>query len=327
LEQLMITHVTKDSIQRDRGWCIIVADGPSPTWAPSVESPGHPLPIQYCCIGEPVTLLQKALHRATNISRAARILVTVEERNRAQWQPPLWFIRPHHRFVADDSRVSSLTPASAVLSIAAQSPLSVVTIMPAGCYVANEQVLSAALHYAIGQLRKFSNIVFTLGMDDAEDPIDEDYLIPGTLDLGPGEAVSAMARHRIVGAMRHVASGGAMVASSVYVAYAGVLASLIIKHAPGLARQLVRHVLCPSAKRAEIHVSVHLREAIPSALLRSFWWCPLSFPLRALRIADCGWSGLHSVRAFESALRGNRIRRSTPRHQDGGAHHVNERAG
>lgn len=323
----MITRVTRDSIQRDLGWCIVVADGASPTWVPSAEAPGHWLPIQYCCIGEPVMLLQKALHRATNISRSARILVTVEERYRAQWEPALWFIRPHHRFVADDSRVSSLTPASAVLAIAAQSPLSVVTIMPAGCYVANERVLSAALHYAIGQLHRFADTVFTLGMDNAENAIDEDYLIPGTLDLGPGEAVSGMSRHPSLGAERHIAHGGAMVASSIYVAYAGVLASLIIKHAPGLARRLVRQALFPSGKHVEVHLSVDLREALPSALLRSFWWCPLSFPLRALRISDCGWSGLHTARAVERALRGNRIRRPTPRRQDGGTHQVNERAG
>src|ERR1700729_1178911 len=152
----MTTHVPKYSTQHGVGWCIVVADGPSPRWA---EAPGHALPIQYCCIGEPVTLLQKALHRATNIAPAARILVTVEEPNRPQWQPALWFIRPHHRFVADDSRVSSLTPVSAVLSIAARSPLSGVTIMPAACYVANEQVLSAALHHAIGQVHRFADTV------------------------------------------------------------------------------------------------------------------------------------------------------------------------
>jgi hypothetical protein len=78
----MITRVINDSPQRDLGWCIVVAEGPSPKWASSAEAAGYPLPIQYCCIDEPVTLLQKALHRATNISRAARILVTVEERNR-----------------------------------------------------------------------------------------------------------------------------------------------------------------------------------------------------------------------------------------------------
>jgi mannose-1-phosphate guanylyltransferase len=323
----MITRVTRDSTQSDLSWCIVVADGASPTWAPSAEAPGDLLPIQYCRIGEPVMLLQKALHRATNISRAARILVTVEERHREQWQPALWFIRPHHRFVADDSRVSSLTPASAVLSIAAQSPLSVVTIMPAGCCVANERVLSAAVHDAIGQLHRFADKVFTLGMDDAENAVDEDYLIPGTLDSGPGEAVSGMARRPSLGTARHIAHGGAMAVSSIYVAYAGVLASLILKHAPGLARRLVREALCPSGKHAEVHLSGDLRETIPSALLRSFWWCPVSFPLRALRISDCGWNGLHSARAIERALRGNCIRRPTARRQDGDTHPLTERAG
>jgi len=181
--------------------------------------------------------------------------------------------------------------------------------------------------HAIGQLHRFADTVFTLGMDDVENAIDEDYLIAGTMDSGPGEPVSAMARQPFAGAARYVANDAIMVASSIYVAYAGVLASLIIKRAPGLARQLLRQVLCQNPQGAEIRLPSDLHETIPSALLQSFWWCPRSFPLRALRVSDCGWSGLHSVRAVERALRGNRTHRPGPRHHDGGAHQISERAG
>ena len=49
-------------------------------------------PVQYCRLGEPTTLLQRALRRAQQIAPVAQILVTVREENRERWEPALWFI-------------------------------------------------------------------------------------------------------------------------------------------------------------------------------------------------------------------------------------------
>src|SRR5277367_5943771 len=103
-------------------------------------------PAQYCGFGEPTTLLQRALHRAKQIAPTAQIVVTVREENRERWEPALWFIRPERRFVSDSRVTASLTTAAAVLSIAAESASHVITILPARCYVANEWILSDALH-------------------------------------------------------------------------------------------------------------------------------------------------------------------------------------
>src|SRR5258708_39476344 len=103
-------------------WCIVVADAASPDWMVSEGTDAHSAPVHYCGLGEPTTMLQKALHRARRIAAATRILVTAAEPHRSHWQSALWFMPTEHRFLSESPGWSSLTTAPAVLSIAAGMP-------------------------------------------------------------------------------------------------------------------------------------------------------------------------------------------------------------
>src|ERR1700738_3436735 len=104
-------------------WCIVVADTAAPDWMVSEGTDAHSAPIQYCGLGEPTTMLQKALHRARRIAAATRILVTAAGAHRSRWQSALWFMPTERRFLSDPRGWSSPTTA-AVLSIAARAPSS-----------------------------------------------------------------------------------------------------------------------------------------------------------------------------------------------------------
>jgi len=54
----------------------VVADSAAPDWMVSEGIDAQSAPVQYCGLGEPTTMLQKALHRARRIADATRILVT-----------------------------------------------------------------------------------------------------------------------------------------------------------------------------------------------------------------------------------------------------------
>jgi hypothetical protein len=60
-------------------WCIVVADAAGPEWLVPDDSRAQWTPVQYCSLGEPTTMLQKALHRAGRISHATHVVVTVAE--------------------------------------------------------------------------------------------------------------------------------------------------------------------------------------------------------------------------------------------------------
>ena len=60
-------------------WCIVVADAAGPEWPLSEDIDAPRAPVQFCGLGEPTTMLQKALHRAVRIAKAARVMVTIHK--------------------------------------------------------------------------------------------------------------------------------------------------------------------------------------------------------------------------------------------------------
>src|SRR5271154_4264669 len=281
--------------RKSKHWCIVVADDHGPEYVPTLLGGTNKWPVQYCGFGESATLFQKALRRARQIAPAAQILVTVREANRECWEPALWFIRPECRFISDTRMMSPLTTAAALLSIAADSVSHVVTILPARCYVANEWILSAALHRLHVMLPRIPEGVGTLGMIDIDDAIDEDYLVPCATKLDPLVAVQGMARQPAGWVGSHLRQHGAMVASGILTGYAGRFAAHIVKQRPALINALTK-IMCVAAG-GENHVSAGTYCEVSRSVLRSLRWWPPSFPQRAFPVYRCGWKGLHTVRA------------------------------
>jgi len=281
--------------RKSKHWCIVVADDHGPEYVPTLLGGTNKWPVQYCGFGESATLFQKALRRARQIAPAAQILVTVREANRECWEPALWFIRPECRFISATRMMSPLTTAAALLSIAADSVSHVVTILPARCYVANEWILSAALHRLRAMLPRIPEGVGTLGMIDIDDGIDEDYLVPCGTRLDPVVAVQGMARQPAGWVAGQLRQHGAMVASGILTGYAGRFAAHIVKHRPTLASALTKF-MCAAAG-GENRLSADIYREVSRSVLRSLRWWPPAFPQRAFPVYRCGWKGLHTVRA------------------------------
>ncbi len=282
-------------------WCIVVADAAGPEWRVADESHAQWAPVQYCGLGEPTTMLQKALHRAGRISHATRTVVTVAEAHRSRWQQALWFTRPEHRYVSEFPGWSSVTTAAAVLSIAARAPDALVTILPARCYVVDEWTLTIALHRALSDTILADGIV-TLGMVGADTDVDENYLLPGASNGQPTVAVSGVAQRPVEWVARNLVRKGALVASDIYIGRASTLALVLSKYWTTVTHMLLEHLTRSTTPGVENRVPQSLaREALRVAP-RMSWDRPPWIPLRALRVAHCGWSGLRSPRAIDRSV-------------------------
>jgi mannose-1-phosphate guanylyltransferase len=280
-------------------WCILVADDHGPEWAPARNRADSRAPAQYSCLGESSTLLQRALQRAARVAPTSQLMVTALDEYRDHWEPSLWCVRPQNRFVCDNRAASLLTGAAALLSIAAISPSNVVTILPARCYVAREDVLRQALSYVLTVLPRISEGVATLGMVDMSESVDEDYLVGVRPNAGPGLVVEGFA-HRPADWIAHrLRKQGAMIASGIMVGYAGAFAAHISKHWPGLTLKLTQLVATALVAGEECDVPFGLQAGVPKHVLRSLRWNPPSFPQRAFCVRGCGWSGLKSAQAVE----------------------------
>jgi mannose-1-phosphate guanylyltransferase len=297
--QLHMASVRTESHSR---WCIVVADSAGPDWPVSGDINAQCAPIQYCGLGEPTTLLQRALHRAVRISHAARVMVTAAEAHRSHWQHAFWFMRPEHRFVSESPGWSLLTTAAAVLSIAARAPKAVITILPARCYVGNEWALTVGLHRALSDGSILADGIATLGMIRAEFGVDEDYLVLSAPDGRPTFAVTFTAQRPRECVSQYLIRRGAVVASGIYLGYARTLASLLYKYWPALTHKILRYLKQSVIRGVENRIPPTLAQEELRTMSRPFWDHPAWLPLRVLRVADCGWSSLCTARAIERVL-------------------------
>jgi mannose-1-phosphate guanylyltransferase len=280
-------------------WCIVVADDHGPEWVPARNRADSPAPAQYSGLGESSTLLQRALQRAARVAPASQLMVTALDAYRDHWEPSLWCVRPENRFVCDNRAASLLTGAAALLSITALSPSNVVTILPARCYVAREDVLRQALSYVLNVLPQIGEGVATLGMLDMNEGVDEDYLVGVRANAAPGWVVEGFAHRPADWIAQRLRNQGAMIASGIMVGYAGAFAAHISKHWPGLTLKLTQLVATALAAGEECDVPFGLQAGVPKHVLRSLRWNPPSFPQRAFCVRGCGWSSLKSARAVE----------------------------
>ena len=278
-------------------WCIVVADAAGPEWPFSQGINVQSTPVQFCGFAEPTTMLQKALHRAGRISHPARVMVTAAEAHRSHWQQALWFTRAEHRFVSESPGWSLLTTAAAVLSIAVQTPTALITLLPARCYVADEWTLTLALHRALSERRLLSEGILTLGIMGSG--LDEDYLVLREPDDRPTIAVAYTAQRPTQWVARDLVRGGAVVASGIYIGSASALAALLHRYWPTLTRKILRHLEQSHLPGVENRITTALAQEALHAAARPFWDRPPWLTLRALRVAQCGWSSLGSTEAIK----------------------------
>jgi mannose-1-phosphate guanylyltransferase len=284
--------VPKDSALIKSRWCIVVADDHGPGWPIGPELAR--LPVQYCRLHEEATPLQRALHRASSIAPAAQVILTALEEYRRCWEPAAWFVRPERRFVGDDRWASQLSSAAAILSVAAHSPSSVVTIMPARCHVADESILNRALEEAQSQLVNIPEGVVTLGMFDLADGVDENYLIVSHPRSGRGLQVDGFARRPVAWVARHLKSQGALVASGIMIGYAAALAAHVCKSWPCISNKLAKLSEAAEVAGEECDLPAALKRHVPRAVLNSLRWHPPAFRQRVVSVCRSGWSGLNS---------------------------------
>ena len=276
-------------------WCIVVADDHGPEWAPYDSLELGSAPVQYCRLGDSSTLLHRSLRRAASIAPTSQILVTALEEYRERWEPMLWVVRPEMRFVCGHRAASLLTTAAAILSIAKTSPSSIVTILPARCYVAHESILIRALKHVASELAAVPEGAATLGMLDLDEGVDEDYLVVGRAPAGgPGLAIQGMARRPTGWVARHLRRQGGVVASGIMIGHAGVFAAHISKQWPGISLKLTKLIAAASAAQVECEIPDSLLRGVPGAVVKSLRWNPAAFPQRVFTVCQSGWSGLKS---------------------------------
>jgi hypothetical protein len=278
-------------------WAVVVADDHGPESGATSPFGGVATPVQYCQLNSRRTLFQDALQRALRVAPASQVVVTALDGYRSHWEPAVWFTRPEHRFVSPEPGLSWLTTASAVLAIAYKAPDSIVTLLPGRCFVSHESILAKTIDRAVSLLPLVPESVISLGMQDLDCGVDEDYLVPSTGEREFLQPLMGVARRPVPWIAQYLRAQGALVASRVTCSYARTLAAHISLVWPGLSPALLENIIAGTRERAEAGVRMSVPKGLPRALLRSRHWYPPALPQRALRVTACGWSGLRTARS------------------------------
>ncbi len=282
---------------KSSNWCIVIADDDAPEWAPYGALELRSVPVQYGYLGGSKTLLHLALDRAASIAPVSQVLVTALDEYRDRWGPVLRCIRPEHRFITNKRSSPLISLAAAILSIAKASPSSVVTVLPARCYIAHEWILQQALRQAARELAHVPEGVVTLGMLDIDEGVDEDYMMLSRAGVGSGLAVRGFARRPTAWVARHLRRHGAAVCSGIMIGRASIFAAQISKHWPGISQRLATLVTLAGAAQQECAMPPSLPYGMPGSVLKPLRWQPPAFPQRVFTVCDSGWSGLKSPHA------------------------------
>jgi hypothetical protein len=278
-------------------WAIVVGDDHGHESPLPSSSDRQSAPVQYCRLNGARPLFQDALRRAMQIAPVSQVLVTAQDAYRFYWEPALWFIRPEHRFISTRPGMSWLTTAAAILAIAYKAPDSVVTLLPGRCFVSHESILTQAIERAVALLPTVPESVISLGMQDLDEGVDEDYLVPPKGEREFLQPLLGVARRPLPWIAGYLRAEGALVASRVTCSYARTLAAHICLVWPGLASTLLEHVLAGAGQPADAGLRITIPKGLPKAILRSRLWYPPALPQRAMRVTGCGWSGLRTARA------------------------------
>jgi len=138
-------------------------------------------------------------------------------------------------------------------------------------------------------------------MVSAQASVDEDYLLLSTPDGRPTTAVAVTAQKPANGSPETLRDGERSL----------LRAFMLLTREPWphcftdtacVTRKILRHLKHSFAPGVENHISSTLAQEELRAASRPFWDRPPWIPLRALRVASCGWSSLSSAPAIERVV-------------------------
>ena len=282
------------SDDRSAPWCIVQCDGDRAHLGALTRVGSYQTPIQYCSVGDSLSLAQRAVERARRICEPSRLYVTLAETHRRWWSGAFWAVPRQRRIVDALSGRQTITLAAAAAAIEREAPDALAVVAPADAFCANEWAFRCGIKSAIEALDHLPGHLIALGVNAASADENHDYLVLGAPDGMPGRAAVRCVKQPPSPIARHLAAAGACVNSGVYVARIATLTAVLSNLWPTLMETVRRLV---DSTTGEIEVPARFTGAEFQRPWRHTWLQRPVPRLRALPIGSGGWSSLGSLSA------------------------------
>jgi mannose-1-phosphate guanylyltransferase len=277
-------------------WCIVQSDSDRSHLSALNRTDKRQIPIQYCCVGERLELIQRAMQRALRISSPGKVIVTVAEDHRTHWMRTLWSVPCYRRVIDMSSGRQTITLAAAAALIERTDPGAVVVVTPADAFCANDWALHSGIQSALRAVDLLPGHLLALTMEAPRQGEPQDYLVAGAPDGLPGHAVARCVRRPAPAIGRRLAAAGACVNSGVYITRLETLTAMLEEHWPSMMAAVRRIV---SSSNGELVIPARFDGAEFHRPWRHTWLQRPITRLRAVPVVGTGWSSLSSLAAIE----------------------------
>jgi len=285
-------------------WCIIQSDGDRAHLGTLTRVGASRVPIQYCRLGEPSQLAQRALQRALRVCVLQQVVVTTAESHRAWWSGPFWAVPARHRVVDESSGRQTVTLAMAVVAMEQEAPDAILTVMPADAFCANEWAVQSGITAAVRALENLPAHLLALATECARYDESQDYLVAGEPDDLPGRSVAHCIRRPTAPVGRNLIAKGAWVNSGIYVTRVSTMISILESLWPRMMESVRAIVQSPHEQGQELKVPARLAGAEFLRPWRHTWLQRPVARLRAIKLDDVAWSSLGSMETIERLASG-----------------------
>jgi mannose-1-phosphate guanylyltransferase len=263
---------------------------------------GTVIPKQFCCLRHGPSLLDHALRRARTVVASRYTCAVVAEQHRRWWEPELWSLPAANVIVQSENRGTANGILLPLLHTLERDPQAQLVVLPSDHYVRQEPILARALGHAVDQLQWRCDETLLLGLQPEQADPALGYILPGP-DDGRGALEVLQFVEKPTAAQAHeLIEHGALWNAFIVASTGRALLTLFRQRVPAIVRAMRAAVQCDLSTHSEGRAVAELYERLPNIDFSRDILQGQETRLRALPVAQCGWSDLGTPERVSEAL-------------------------
>jgi len=289
-------------------WALILAGGDGSRLRALTTKPcGTAVPKQFCSLDGERSLLEDAIHRASNLVAPERICTVVAQQHRQWWSEIRELTRLPHRnlIVQPRNRGTGIGVLYSILHILARDPEARIVMLPSDHYVRDEPVLRDALLLALERVEAGAERPVLLGMEPDESDTDLGYIVPGGADPIGGRQVTKFVEKPTAAVAQDLIEQGGVWNAFIIAAYGRALLELFMPRYSSVVMEmqviLSRHLSLGYAA-AGWPALVDLYTRLPELDFSRDILQEKVSKLCVVTVPPCGWSDLGTPRRVGETL-------------------------
>ncbi len=288
---------------RERSWVMVFAGGGADPHESQKDQAINSARNQFGALLGRQSLLNMTLSRARSIVPGERICLVIDRDQKRYWSGSLAKLSHGNVIVQPSNRGSAVAMLLAVLAILERDPWARIVAMPSDHYVDDEPALAGSLLDAVTPTAQTRNNVALIGIKPEEADPDLGYIVPGRWFEDGTRSVQRVVNSSGKALARELVARGALWDSSIVVARAVVLLSVLRARMPDLVDQMETALAQSDSPNVRVDALTKLYFRLPFVDFSHVIGKGAAPECRVITSRSCGWSDLGTARRVDAVMR------------------------